>query len=165
MRRTVALLLLAIAGPACQASTGPDNPPAWTDETDWRGTLTMKTGTVLAVTFHLASGRGHDMWGEFEWKIYATPARIENTRTGAVVVGAVGGYGWVDTRSVSFTVAAPRGFDDPATMCQYAMDNAIYRLDVTLGDDGTLAGTLSLSCPNAGQTIDSQRVVMQQTRP
>lgn len=132
---------------------------AWADETDWRGTVTMKTATVFAVGFHLSIGsttRGFTT-------IYANPARIENELTG------IGGLAWVigssvrkeeGSVSVSFFNPTDLGIDGEPPLCPgrppAGPRGSVYEPSLNLTKSGLMTGTLRLVCLDYQNNLDLQ---------
>ena len=160
---------LAVATTSCSStdSTSPSTSkppprPEWAHGTDWSGTVTMKTGTVLAASFHLEtelrtvlySGRGPT------WHIFVSRGRIENSLTGVGYLQDRQAYSIPNPILVSFIegdVAI-----DGSTGCFHFMEALSYKLDLHPADDGNLEGWLDVHCegPATVTLFDHQPIVM-----
>src|SRR5512141_2192162 len=84
MKRSTCLLALLLTA-ACSNPTGPGDEPKWADGTNWKSSVTMKSGTTLNISFQLTTGLYTDLMTQHEiWGISVEHAHIENTLTGRV---------------------------------------------------------------------------------
>jgi len=167
MTRCTFLLALILTVACSGDPTGPGQRPGWADNTSWRGTVTMKSGTVFAATFQLTTARDNPLGFE-EWVVTIHQQRFENLATGEVLTGETpeDGYsfgsealGWVD-----FGFHKLNAFD-PTQVCPLGVRpqdwNVSYAIHTEIAGDGTLQGTVKTSCRfGSGPALDSQPIVM-----
>ena len=171
MKRSIALLAFLLTA-ACSSTTEPGDSPKWADNTSWKGSVTLKSGTTLNVSFHLATALYTDAISQHEiWGISLEHARIENVLTGRVAEQ------WPDRSPgeplVTATVRADFAlelsmlldstFDPSVPGCATAAqpENApYYRVNLQIAGDGTLRGTVYTGCYFPGDPLDSWPIVV-----
>lgn len=154
-----ASLLIALAlTVACGGSTEPESVPKWADNTNWRGSFTMKSGTTLNVSFHLKATFGPV--GGFSqqnaWIVTVDDPRIENPLSGKFIDQANVA---ADPRSkwVHLEMSPDLGFDGPLPVCSSGAPS--YEIDLNLADSETLAGTVTLSCHFPEKVMDGPQPI------
>ncbi len=158
--KAATIIGLSITAISCSPtdSTSPDaGRPEWANGTDWSGSVTMKTGTVISVTFHLETRPETWFGNSTVWTITPSPARIENKLTGAG--GFSNGWGFGDIVFIQL-VTRDAAMDAPAGCLEDERWSLSYTASLHIGADGNLTGDLLLSCTGPGPEIDSQTIVM-----
>jgi hypothetical protein len=156
---------LAVTTASCSSSdsTSPDaGRPEWANGTNWSGTVTMKTGVVLAVSFHLETKLSTGDYNSRLWVIIPLPARIENALTGAG--GFTRGDGIGDFVNLDF-YTRDIAIDGSSGCIESDGRQLLYNVYMMRNDDGNLNGNLMVSCfdpdPSVPSfTIDSQPIVV-----
>lgn len=155
-RAPAAWLIALIATTASCSLTGftsaEDAPPEWADGTDWSGTVTMKSGTVLTAKFHLERMFVKStFYGANVWELNVK-ASLENTLTATsanAIAEGFGGPSHVRKEYVSIRVRQQEGdaiVDRNAPACSGADAHMEYVLSTDLANDGSLRGDLQLLC-------------------
>ena len=153
---------LAVTGTSCSStdstSSEPGGRPEWADGTDWRGTVTMKTGAILAVTFHLETRAETAKLGTSkQWMVIPSPARIENTLTGAG--GSALGWGFENVVNIDF-MTRDIAIDGSVGCIENAAWHLRHFASLQMAADGNLKGNLRVICVGPGTEIDSQPIVV-----
>jgi hypothetical protein len=146
-------------GPGATSSELKDR-PEWANGTDWRGTVTMKSGVSLAVSFHLETKLGTGYDNSRLWVIIPSPARIENALTGAGGFTAGSGIGEFINLDF-FTRDAP--IDGSAGCVETDGWRLWYNLYVMRTDDNSLKGNLMVSCVGPDPSVPSVPIDSQPT--
>lgn len=148
-----ALFALTVIAAGCS-----DEPSAskyevdWSNETDWSGAATMKTGTVVSVGFHATLAT--------QFVSVGLAGVLKNVSTGATAQGF--GSATTDGGSVSFTSFPENGFDgiEPRCLPLPPLPGQIfqpaYSVAARLTQEGDIVGTMKLSCN--GETLDAQPI-------
>jgi hypothetical protein len=173
MKRSISLLALLLTV-ACSSSTEPGNKPTWADNTSWNGNVVMKSGTNLRISFHLTTDLVTDLMTQHDvWAIGVDHAHIENARTGIVAKefpeeqpgGLLVGASVRADYALQLSMVPTSAFDPSVpTSCPNAAqpsDFPIYTVNLQIAGDGTLRGTVNLSCFANSVVFDSQPIVMQ----
>ena len=161
MKRSISLLTLVVTL-ACSNPTDPGSQPKWADNTSWKGSVTMKSGTTFNISFRLTTAFGPvGGWSsQNAWGIVVEEPRMENVVAGKVIDRANTATD-PSLKWVHLEIVPDSAFDPLLPSC--ATNAPSYEVDLHLAGAGTLAGTVTLSCHFPETTIDGpQPIVMRQ---
>jgi len=173
MKLPIPLLALLLTV-ACSSSTEPGDKPNWADNTSWKGSVTMQSGSTLDVSFQLTTGLHTDLMTQHEiWGVSVAHARIVNMLTGRVAEQVPDGPadGLHVTPSVRADLALElsmfpdSAFDPTVPSCATAAPPGsvpYYKVNLQIAPEGTLRGTVDVGCFPSGTASDSRPIVLRQ---
>jgi len=169
MKRPISLLALLLTV-ACSSSTEPGNKPNWADNTSWKGSVTMQSGTTLDVSFQLTTALYTDLMTQHEiWGVSVAHARIVNMLTGRaaeqVPDGPADGLHVTPSVRADFALELSMfpdaAFDPSVPSCAAQPGNVpYYKVNLQVAGDGTLRGTVDMGCFPSGNSLDSRPIVL-----